>query len=117
LAAWLDLLLSWEAATNVYLRKGPNVAVFDRLVYEAAGQNYPIVGQSQDGQFWAVEVGPGVVGYITKSTEYSLTNGDCSTVPTLKDPVPPVAVPTPTLASGDNNNGAATPCPVGAVCP
>jgi hypothetical protein len=108
---------NWEAATNVYLRKGPNVAVFDRLVYEVAGQSFPIVGQSENGRFWAVQVGPGVVGYITKSTEYSLTHGDCSSVPPLKDPAPPEVAPTPTINSGGNNNGAATPCPVGAVCP
>jgi hypothetical protein len=103
----------WEATTNVFLRKGPDVAVFDRLVSVAAGQGFPIVGQSEDGQFWAVEVGPGVVGYVTKSEQYSLTNGDCSNVPTLTDPAPPVVASTPTRKSG----GAATPCPVGDVCP
>jgi hypothetical protein len=104
---------NWEAATNVFLRKGPDVAVFDRLVYAAAGQSFPIVGQSEDGRFWAVEVDPGIVGYVTKSGKYSLTNGDCSIVPPLTDPAPPVIAPTSTEKSG----GAATPCPVGDVCP
>jgi hypothetical protein len=105
---------NWVAAVNVYLRKGPDAAVFDRLVYVAAGQGFPIVGQSQDGLYWAVQVGPGVVGYITKSETYSLTNGDCSIVPPLKDPVPPVVASTPTVKSGGNKT---KPCPVGAVCP
>jgi hypothetical protein len=105
---------NWVAAVNVYLRKGPNVAVFDRLVLVSAGQGFPIVGQSQDGLYWAVQVGPGLVGYITKAETYSLTNGDCSIVPPLTDPVPPVVVPTPTVMSGGNNKKT---CPVGAVCP
>jgi hypothetical protein len=105
---------NWVAATNVYLRKGPDAAVFDRLVLVSAGQGFPIVGQSEDGLYWAVQVGPGVVGYITKAETYSLTNGDCSIVPPLKDPVPPVVAATPTVKSGGNNKKS---CPVGAVCP
>ena len=109
----------WEAATNVYLRKGPDVAAFDQLGYEPAAQTFPIVGQSQDGQFWVVQVESGEVGYITKSTDYSLISGDCSIVPTLEDPVPPVGIPTPTptVQPGSNNNNDATQCPIGAVCP
>jgi hypothetical protein len=108
---------NWVAAVNVYLRKGPDAAVFDRLVLVSAGQGFPIVGQSQDGLYWAVQVGPGVVGYITKSETYSLANGDCSIVPPLKDPVPPVVAPTPTNNSGGKHKATSTPCPVGAVCP
>ena len=108
---------NWVAAVNVYLRKGPDAAVFDRLVLVSAGQGFPIVGQSQDGLYWAVQVGPGVVGYITKAETYSLTNGDCSIVPPLKDPVPPVVAPTPTNNSGGKHKATSTPCPVGAVCP
>jgi hypothetical protein len=114
---------TWQSKANVFLRKGPNVGVYDRLVSVEAGQGFPIVGQSEDGQFWAVEVSPGVAGYITKSENYSITNGDCSNVPTLKDPPPPVIEATPTKKpAGDNNGGdnspvPATSCPVGAVCP
>ena len=113
---------NWEAAANVFLRKGPDVVVFDRLVDVKTGKGFPIIGQSEDGQFWVVEVGPGVVGYITKAEKYSRTNGDCSSVPTLKDPPPPVIQAAPTKKRGGNNNGnptpvPGTPCPVGAVCP
>ena len=109
----------WQAATNVFLRKGPDVAIFDRLVDVEAGKGFPIIGQSEDGKFWAVEVEPGVTGYITKSEKYSRTNGDCSNIPTLKDPPPPVIGAAPTKKPGSNNNGpaTATACPVGAVCP
>ena len=111
-------ICNWEAATNVFLRKGPDVAVFDRLVDVKTGKGYPIVGQSEDGNFWAVEVSPGVLGYITKSEKYSRINGGCSNVPTVKDPPPPVIEAAPTKKPNDNNNGdPATPCPVGALCP
>lgn len=109
---------NWQAAVNVFLRKGPDIVIYNRLVDVEAGKGFPIIGQSEDGYFWAVEVSPGVVGYITKSETFSRTNGDCSSVPTLKDPPPPVIEAAPTRKPGGNNNGnPATPCPVGAVCP
>jgi hypothetical protein len=108
---------TWQAAANVFLLKGPGVGTYPRLTDVEAGQGFPVIGQSEDGQFWAVEVDPGVVGYVTKSENYSLINGDCSNVPPLTDPAPPVVAPTPTKKPGGKNNGAATPCPVGAVCP
>jgi hypothetical protein len=109
---------NWTAAENVFLRKGPDVAVYDRLVDVAAGQGFPIVGQSEDGQFWGVEVEPGVIGYISKSEKFSRILGDCSNVPSLKDPVPPVIEAAPTKKHDGNNNGEpATHCPVGFVCP
>jgi len=107
---------TWEATTNLFLRKGPGVGVYDKLASVEAGKGFPIIGQSEDGKFWAVEVKPDTTGYITKSETYSKTNGDCSNVPTLKDPPPPVIEATPTKKSG-GNPVASTPCPVGAVCP
>ncbi len=109
---------TWTPVVNVFLRKGPDVGVFHRLVDVEVGKSFPIIGQSEDGQFWAVGIEPGVAGYITKSEIYSRTSGDCSIVPTLKDPPPPVIEAAPTRKPGGNNNGnPATPCPVGAVCP
>jgi hypothetical protein len=118
-------MCNWQAAENVFLRKGPDVGIYDRLIDVKSGATLPIVGQSEDGKFWAVEVSPGVIGYITKAEQFSRTNGDCSSVPTLKDPPPPVIEAAPTKKPRDNsgnNNGnpspaPATPCPVGAVCP
>ncbi len=109
---------AWQAAVNVFLRKGPDIVIYNRLVDVTAGKGFPIIGQSEDGNFWAVQVSPGVVGYITKAETFSLTHGDCSSVPTLKDPPPPVIEAAPTRKPGGNNNGnPATPCPAGAVCP
>jgi hypothetical protein len=93
---------TWQAASDVFLRKGPDVALFDRLIDMQSGMTLPIVGQSEDGKFWAVEVSPGVIGYITKSPNYSLTSGDCSNVPILTDPAPPVIQPGPTRKPGTN---------------
>jgi hypothetical protein len=111
----------WEATANVFLRTGPDAGIYDRLIDEKSGATLPIVGQSEDGQFWAVEVSPGVIGYITKAEIYSRTSGDCSSVPTLKDPPPEIeATPTTQLGGNDNENPTPVPatlCPVGAVCP
>jgi hypothetical protein len=86
----------WKAAVNVFLRKGPDVAAFDRLVDVEAGGSFPVIGQSEDGQFWAVEVQPGVIGYISKSEKFSIVDGSCAEVPTLTDPEVPVIEPQPT---------------------
>jgi hypothetical protein len=95
------LSCEWEAAENVFLRKGPDVGQFERLTDVQKGQRYPIVGQSEDGQFWAVEVSPGVIGYITKSEKYSRVSGDCADVPKLTDPEPPEVAPVATKKPGD----------------
>ena len=110
---------NWEAASNVFLRKGPNVGIYDRLIDEPSGKTFPIIGQSEDGTFWALEVSAGVTGYISKSEKFSRTHGDCSSVPTVKDPPPPVIEAVPTKKRGGDNSGdpAATACPVGYVCP
>jgi hypothetical protein len=86
----------WKAAINVFLRKGPDVAAFDRLVDVEAGGTFPVIGQSEDGQYWAVEVAPGVVGYISKSEKFSIVDGSCLEVPILTDPEIPVIEPQPT---------------------
>jgi hypothetical protein len=94
----------WEAAVNVFLRKGPDVGIFDKLDSVVKGKTLPIIGQSQDGQFWAVQVSPKLTGYVTKADAYSLTSGDCSNVPTLKDPEPPEIKIPPTKKPGSNDN-------------
>lgn len=114
---------TWTPVVNVFLRKGPDVGIFHRLVDVEVGKSFPIIGQSEDGQFWAVGVEPGMAGYITKSEIYSRTSGDCSSVPTLKDPPPPPVIesaPTKKPDSGGNSDPAsATQCvpAIGAVCP
>ena len=65
------LSCDWEAVQNVFLRKGPDVGVFERLTDVEAGKGFPVVGRSEDGQYWAVEVQPGVIGYITRSEKFS----------------------------------------------
>jgi hypothetical protein len=97
----------WKAAVNVFLRKGPDVAAFDRLVDVETGKSFPVVGQSEDGQFWAVEVEPGVIGYISKSEKFSIVDGDCLDISALTDPEPPVIEPVATKKPG--NDAPSTP--------
>jgi hypothetical protein len=89
----------WEAAVNVFVRKGPGASLYPAITGVVGGTQFPIVGQSEDGRFWVVEVEPGLNGYVSKAEKYSRTSGDCSNTPTLQDPaLPPTAIPTPTLA-------------------
>jgi hypothetical protein len=103
-----------EVQTDVFLRKGPDVARFDRLAEARAGQLLEVLGQSQDGQFWAVQTAQGLTGYIVKSDTYVQALGDCGGVPTLTDPAPPQIVPTatrrpsrskPECSDGRDNDG------------
>jgi len=114
----------WTPIVNVFLRKGPDVGIFSRMLDVEAGKSFSIIGQSEDGKFWAVSVGPDVVGYITKSEKYSSTSGDCSDVPTLTDPAPPEVESAPTKKPGNggsDDSANATECPVdptgAVVCP
>ena len=85
----------WEAAINVFVRKGPGASLYPDITGVVAGTQFPIVGQSEDGQFWVVAVKPGLNGYVPKAEKYSRTSGDCGNSPTLQDPPPPPTV-TPT---------------------
>ncbi|MEI6290803.1 MAG: SH3 domain-containing protein [Chloroflexota bacterium] len=86
---------TWEAVINVFIRKGPSSSQFSDITGVVPGTRYPILGQSEDGQFWVVEVKTGVNGYVPKSEKFSKTSGDCSNQPVLQDPkLPPTAVPT-----------------------
>lgn len=96
----------WKAAVNVFLRKGPDVGAFDRLVDVEAGKSFPLAGQSEDGQFWAVEVEPGVIGYISKSEKFSIVDGDCLNISALTDPEPPVVEPVATKKPDDDTPSA-----------
>lgn len=92
----------WQAAVNVFLRKGPNTALFEVADAVEKGQTYPVVGQSEDGKFWVVEFRPGKQAYITKSETYSLMTGDCSQVPTIQDPLAPLPPPTEQITEENN---------------
>ena len=99
---------TWEAALNVFVRKGPGASRYPDITGVVPGTQFPIIGQSQDGQFWVVAVKPGLNGYVPKAEKFSRTSGDCANQPTLPDPpVPPTAVPTsqPQCSDGIDNDG------------
>jgi len=84
----------WEAVVNIFVRKGPSASLYSDITGVVAGTQYPVVGQSEDGQFWVVEVKPGLDGYVPKAEKYSRTNGDCSNPPIVQDPpLPSTEVP------------------------
>lgn len=99
----------WEAVVNVFVREGPSASLYPDITGVVKGTQFPIVGQSGDGQFWVVEVKAGLNGYVPKAEKFSRTSGDCSNAPTIQDPpLPPTAVPTPVIAQcgdGIDNDG------------
>ena len=85
----------WKASINVFVRKGPGASLYSDITGVVPETMLPVVGQSEDEQFWAVEVQPDVIGYIPKGEKFGLISGDCDLIPTLQDPVPPPS-PVPT---------------------
>jgi hypothetical protein len=105
---------SWKAVLNVFVRQGPGASLYPEITAVETGAELLVVGQSEDEQFWAVELQPGVIGYVPKAEKFGLATGDCS-VPILKDPqAPPTPVPTrepaepaglPQCSDGVDNDG------------
>ncbi len=99
---------AWTAAVNVFVREGPGASIYPEITAVEAGQTFPVIGQSQDQQFWAIEVQPGSVGYVPKAERFGGVTGDCD-LPLLPDPATPVptAVPVipPQCSDGLDNDG------------
>jgi len=91
----------WTAAINVFVREGPNKIYKDITAVEA-GTEFPVVGQSEDQQYWVVELKPGVYGYVPKGDRFGTTSGNCD-VPVMTDP------PAPRQPDNNNNNHSAPP--------
>jgi len=104
----------WTSSLNVFVRKGPSSTLYSDITAVVAGTSLPVVGQSEDGEFWVVEVQPGLLGYIPKAEKFGRTTGDCNP-PILQDPEPPVSAPTdepsaeepqtPACSDGVDNDG------------
>lgn len=95
----------WKAALNVFVRTGPGASLYPEITAVEAGIELPVVGQSEDEQFWVVELKPEVIGYVPKADRFGQTSGDCI-VAVLKDPEPPLAPnePTPQCSDGIDND-------------
>ena len=78
----------WTAAVNVFVRTGPGASIYPEITAVEAGKMFPVVGMSQDQQFWAVEVQQGLIGYVPMAERFGGVSGNCD-VPTLSDPLPP----------------------------
>jgi hypothetical protein len=84
----------WTAAINVFVRTGPGASIYPEITAVEAGTELPVVGQSQDQQFWAVQLSNGQTGYVPKAERFGQATGDCD-VPVLPDPATPVPTEAP----------------------
>lgn len=78
----------WTSKVNVFIRKGPSAELYSDITAVVAGTSLPVMGQSENGEFWVVEVQPGVTGYVPKADRFGAATGDCDT-PVLDDPALP----------------------------
>lgn len=83
----------WTSVLNVFVRRGPSSTLFSDITAVLAGTSLPVIGQSEDGQFWVVEVQPGITGYVPKAEKFGSTVGNCN-VSTIPDPDVPAATAT-----------------------
>jgi hypothetical protein len=95
----------WESEVNVFLRKGPDVGLFDKAAAIEKGTKLPVIGQSEDEAFWILEFQPGMQGYVSKSEKFGKTTGDCNSAATLTDPEPPSLEPIATKTKAPDGNG------------
>jgi hypothetical protein len=93
----------WTAAVNVFVRSGPGASLYPEIMAVEAGKMFPVVGMSQDGFFWAVEVQAGLIGYVPMAERFGMVSGNCD-VPTLPDPPPPEEA-APQCSDGLDNDG------------
>jgi hypothetical protein len=84
---------TWTAAVNVFVRQGPGSSIYPEITAVEAGTTLPVVGQSQNQQFWAVQLSD-LLGYIPKAERFGKVDGNCD-LPILADPPTPVPSATP----------------------
>lgn len=104
----------WTSSVNVFIRKGPSSTLYSDITAVVAGTSLPVVGQSENGEFWVVEVQPGVLGYVPKAERFGSTSADCNP-PVLEDPALPDSGPAespsaeepqvPACRDGQDNDG------------
>jgi hypothetical protein len=98
---------TWTAAVNIFVREGPGASIYPEITAVESGIVLPVIGQSQDGQFWVVQV-EGKSGYVPKAERYGQASGNCD-VPPLTDPATPVPtdapVALPQCSDGFDNDG------------
>lgn len=95
----------WTALINTFIRTGPGASLYPEITAVTPGTSLPVIGQSEDGFFWALDVDK-LIGYVAKAERFGAVNGDCSNIPTLIDPTPsaPTAAPLPQCSDGIDND-------------
>jgi hypothetical protein len=83
-------------AVNVRFGPGTNYGIVGSL---AEGANAPVVGRLEDNSWYQIDRGSGSVGWV--SLTVVTLSGDCSSVPLVSPPPPPLPTmpPNPTLPS------------------
>jgi hypothetical protein len=101
---------TWTAAVNVFVREGPGASIYPEITAVEAGTTLPVVGQSQELQFWVVQIS-GETGYVPKAERFGKADGNCD-LPILADPATPVPTATlqpeptaPQCSDGIDNDG------------
>jgi hypothetical protein len=99
----------WTAAVNVFVRTGPGASIYPEITAVEGGTQLPVVGQSQDQQFWVVQLSNGQTGYVPKAERFGMVSGECNP-PVLPDPATPVPTEppppdAPECSDGIDNDG------------
>jgi hypothetical protein len=103
-----DQACIWTAAVNVFVRMGPGASIYPEITAVEAGAMLPVVGLSQDQEFWAVQLSNGQTGYVPRAERFGQVSGDCNP-PVLPDPATPVPTEVepvaPQCSDGLDNDG------------
>ncbi|MBI3158369.1 MAG: M4 family metallopeptidase [Chloroflexi bacterium] len=99
----------WTAAVNLFARKGPSSTYYDALYTFSAGETALVVGQSLDGEWWAVDTIYGI-GYVPMEERYGSGSGACEQPPRFTPG--PTITPTPTATNTPVGAPTATPTPL-----
>lgn len=100
---------TWTAAVNVFARKGPSSTYYDDVWSYTPGESAPVVGQSTDSSWWALDT-PGGIGYIPKDPRFGNVTGACEVprftpVPTITPTPTATPIPRPQCSDGIDNDG------------
>ncbi|TAK14371.1 MAG: hypothetical protein EPO32_02105 [Anaerolineae bacterium] len=103
----------WTASINVFIRTGPSSTAYGDIGDFEAGESTKVVGQSLDGEWWAVESQFGI-GYVPTEERFGFVTGSCEEQPRFT-PGPTI---TPTFTASPEPTGVPTntPTPVPPQC-
>jgi predicted outer membrane repeat protein len=85
---------TFTASMNLFCREGPGSSVYPEIDEFTAGESAPVIGISEDGNFYYVlGVNFGKACTVPSNPKYGETEGDCQDLPVLAAPPPPMQEP------------------------